>query len=207
MKAFLLLALSATLSLGNATQTNARTVEHNYILAGTTINISADENVKAVTVNINKIQNDVVNISLETAEGTVLFNEEVSKVARYSKKFNLSQLENGSYRLVVKKNLSKTIQPFELTETGVQLNENERKEIFFPVVIQKGSSVNVNCLTSNYTNMFVRIYDNTGKLVFEDANYVIFCLHKSFNLSKLPAGAYIMEVVAGDETQYTTVNL
>jgi len=207
MKTLLSIALAATLTFTNATQTLARDTENHYILSGTTINISADENVKSVTIKLNNIQKDVLNISLENTEGTVFFTESVSATAQYAKKFNLSQLEAGSYRIVIKKNASKTIQPFELTNKGVELNQSERKEKFLPSVVQKGSSVRVNCLTSNYTNIFVRIYDNVGKLVFEDANYVVFQLHKTFNLSQLPEGTYIMEVVAGDEIEYTTVKL
>ena len=207
MKNFLVFVLAIALTLVNTTQTIARSVERNYVLAGTTVKISADENVKAVTVNINNIQNDVVKVTLEGNDGTVLFTEEVSKVGRFAKKLNLSQLESGSYKLIVRKNLTKTIQPFDLTDTGVQLNENERKEKFLPAIIQRGNMVDVNCLASNYTNVYVRIYDNEGRLVFENANYVVFQVQKRYNLSNLPAGAYVVEVVAGDEIQYATINL
>ena len=207
MKTFLGLALATTLAFTNVPQTMARDVEHNYTLSGTSVKISADENVKAVTIILNNIQNDVVKVTLENNDGTILFDESVSKTAYYSKKLNLSQLETGSYRIIVRKKLDKTIQPFELTSEGVQLNESERKVKFLPFVSQKGYTVNVNCLTSNYTNIFVKIYDNTGKLVFEDANYMVFQLHKTFNLSQLAEGTYIMEVVAGDESEYTTVKL
>ena len=207
MKNFLVFVLATALTLVNTTQTIARSVERNYVLAGSTVKITADENIKALTVNINNIQNDVVKVSLEGNDGTVYYTEEVSKAARYAKKFNLTQLENGNYRLVVRKNLTRTTQPFELTETGVQLNVSERKEKFLPNIAQKGTSVDVSCLLSNYTNVFVRIYDNEGRLVFEDANYVVFQLQKRYNLAHIPTGAYVMEVVAGDETQYSALNL
>ena len=207
MKNFLVFVLAIALTFVNTTQTIARSVERNYVLAGTNVKITADENVKAVTVNINNIQNDVVKVSLEGTDGTVLFSDETSKTARYAKRLNLSQLENGSYKLVIRKNLTKTTQPFTLNDNGVQLNENERKEKFLPSIIQKGNMVDVSCLAANYTNVFVRIYDNEGRLVFENANYVVFQIQKRFNLSKLPTGAYVMEVEAGDEIQYSTLNL
>ncbi len=207
MKTLFCLAFAATLNFTNVTPTTASNVERHYTLSGTSVNISADENVKAVTITLNNIQKDAVKIILENNDGTILFVEEVSKTARYSKKLNLSQLENGSYRVIIKKNVTKTIQPFELTSKGVELNANERKDKFLPFVSQKGTAVYVNCLASNYTNMFVRIFDNTGKLVFEDANYMVFQLHKTFNLSHLAEGTYIMEVESGDETEYTTLTL
>lgn len=207
MKILVSLALAATLTLTNAIESQARTSERTYVVAGTRVDISADDNTKVITVNLNKIQKDNVEITLQSNDGTVLFSEEVSKTERYCKKLNLSQLTNGTYSLTIKKQLSKSVQPLELTTNGVILDANDRREKFIPFVIQKGASVNVNCLTSNYTNVFVKIYDNAGHVIFEDANYVVFNVHKSYNLVKLPAGVYVLEIEAGDETSYTTLSL
>ena len=49
------------------------------------------------------------------------------------------------------------------------------------------------------------IFDNEGRKVFEEKNYVVFDLHKRYDLSKLSAGAYMVEVMAGDETFYYSV--
>ena len=52
-----------------------------------------------------------------------------------------------------------------------------------------------------------KVYDSEGKLAFADKNYVVLTLHKRYDLSKLPKGTYIVEVLAGDETQNFTVTL
>jgi hypothetical protein len=107
----------------------------------------------------------------------------------------------------VTKNLSKTVQPFELTNKNIVLNEFERKEKFLPSIKVKGSMLDVNVLLGNYSNIIVKVYSNDGIVSFEDKNYVVLTLHKRFDLAKLPAGTYIVEVVAGDETQYYSINL
>ena len=62
-------------------------------------------------------------------------------------------------------------------------------------------------MLGNYSNIHVKIYDNEGRLVFEDTNYVVITLNKRFDLNKLSSGIYIVEVNAGDETQYATITL
>ncbi len=180
-----------------------RTVE----LAGSNVRISAVSNTKAVTLNVNNLQNDVLEVSLEDAQGVVLYSETAKNTNSFSKRLSLINLEAGNYILTIKKNLVKTVQPFELTETSVIISENERKEKFLPNIVQKGKKLDVNVLLGNYSNVHVLIYDNEGRVVFEETNYVVLDLHRRFDLSKLGSGIYLVEVVAGDETQYTTVSL
>lgn len=180
-----------------------RTVE----LAGSNVRISAVANTKAVTLNVNNLQNDVLEVSLEDAQGVVLYSETAKNTNSFTKRLSLINLEAGNYILTIKKNLVKTVQPFELTETSVIISENERKEKFLPNIVQKGKKLDVNVLLGNYSNVHVLIYDNEGRVVFEETNYVVLDLHKRFDLSKLGSGIYLVEIVAGDETQYTTVSL
>jgi hypothetical protein len=119
----------------------------------------------------------------------------------------LSQLESGKYRLVVTKNLVKTVQPFELTNRAVVLNELERKDKFVPMVSEKDKKLDVNVLLGNYSNVTVKIYTNEGRLVFENKNYVVLTLNKRYDLSKMNAGTYMVEILAGDETEYFTITL
>lgn len=207
MKKFLIFVMAIATTVSSITPTNARPTDRIYTLSGTIVKFSAAENAKAVTVSINGIENDVIKITLEGFNGEVFYEEAVSKTPRYLKKLMLSDLETGIYKLVVRKNFTKTIQPFELTETGVNMNASELSEKLLPVVRQNGKMVDVNYLSSSNTDVTVRIYDNEGKLVFEDTKSKVTAFSKRFDLSKLTGGVYFMEVLAGEETQYATLNL
>ena len=206
MKKFLILVLVIAASVAHINRINALPLERIVAAVGSTVKISADQNTKAVSVSITGIQGEV-KVSLESAQGEVFYEEEVFKTPRYSKKLILSQLENGAYRLVVKRNFSKTVQPFVITDNGVTMNAAELKEKLLPVVHQKGNAVDVSYLSEVAIDVSVRIYDNEGKLVFEDTKPNVTQFAKRFYLNKLFGGAYVMEVRAGDETQYTTLNL
>jgi len=176
-------------------------------LAGSSVKISAVANTKAITVNVNNLLNDVLEVSLEDADGVILYTETAKNTNSFTKRLSLVNLDAGHYVLTIKKNLVKTVQPFELTATSVIISENERKEKFLPNITQKGNKLDVNVLLGKYSNVHVLIYDNEGRLVFEETNYVVLDLHKRFDLTKLGTGTYLVEVVAGEEVQYSTLSL
>ena len=173
---------------------------------GTNVKISAISNTKTVVVSLTNVSKEEVTIALEGDEGTLITENVVGKPS-FSKRYSLVNLEAGSYRVVITKKATKTIQPFELTRTSVVLFESERKEKFLPSLSQNGTKVDVNVLLGNYSNIKVNIYDNEGRKVFDDVNYVVMLLHKRYDLAKLPKGGYVVEVIAGDETQYFPVSL
>lgn len=185
----------------------AENIDRSFTVEGTNIKITAIENAKTVMVSLNNTATSDLTISLEDASGTHYADETVKSSAHFAKKYNLSQLETGKYRFVIVKNALKTVQPFELTTTNIVLNELERKEKFLPMLVQKDNKVDVNVLLGNYSNIIVKVYDTEGKLAFTDKNYVVLTLHKRYDLSSLAKGTYVVEVLAGDETQNFTVNL
>ncbi|MDZ7881285.1 MAG: hypothetical protein U5L45_26720 [Saprospiraceae bacterium] len=189
------------------TTLTAENTERVLNVGGTNIRIMAIENSKTVMVTFSNTSEGEVTVALEDVYGARLVSDKVKSSERFAKKYNLSQLEAGNYRVAVTKNLRKTVQPFQLTSSSIVLNASERKEKFLPSIKFKGNTLDVNVLLGNYSNIIVKVYSNDGLVSFEDKNYVVLTLHKRFNLSKLPAGTYVVEVTAGDETQYYNVNL
>lgn len=206
MKKFASSILSIAFSIVSFTA-KAENTERIFNIEGTKISITAIENSKAVVVTLTNNSSGEMTIALEDVFGEKFATDKVKPNTHFAKKYNLSQLEAGKYRLVVTKNLVKTIQPFELTNRSIILNELERKEKFLPTIVQKDKKLDVNVLLGNYSNINVRIYNNEGAPVFEDKHYVVFMLNKRYDLSKVPTGTYIVEVMAGDETQFFTITL
>lgn len=201
---FFVLMLAITLI---STTIKAENGSFSYDLGGgTNVKISAIENTKTVVVSLTNVTNEEVTIALEGDYGT-LVTDNVKGKPSFTKKYNLVNVETGSYKIVVTKKATKTVQPFELTSKNVVLFESERKEKFLPSLNQNGTKIDVNVLLGNYSNIKVNIYDNEGRKVYDDINYVVILLHKRYDLSKLPNGGYVVEVIAGDETQYFPIVL
>ncbi len=186
---------------------NAENTERIFNLEGTKINITAVENSKTVIVTLNNNASSEMTVELEDVYGEKFATDKVKATTHFAKRYNLSQLEAGKYRLVVTKNAVKTIQPFELTTKTIILNELERREKFLPTISQNGKKLDVNVLLGNYSNINVKLFNNEGLLIFEDKHYVVLTLNKRYDLANVTTGTYVLEVLAGDETQYFTVTL
>ena len=182
---------------------SANVIENTFELAGTTVKISAIE--KSIVVNLGGVQKENVTIVIADAEDNVLVNETVNQTPNFSKRYNMTQMANGSYTLTVTKKTVRTVQPFEITRTGLVISELEKKEKFIPIVSLNNDKLDVNVLLGNYSNITVSIYDNEGHKVKQDKYYVVLDLHQRYNISELPKGAYVVEVMAGDETFYQTI--
>ncbi len=205
MKFRIVFSLFVALSISAISFTNASNLP--VVMSGSSVKIFAVSHSKTLMVSISNNLNDAIEIELNDANGHVLYSETTEKVNTFSKRLNLNNLDAGFYTLVVKKNLVKTIQPFELTETAIKISENERKEKYLPNIVQKGNKVDVNVLLNKISDVNVRVYDIEGRLVFEQINKDVQDLHKRFDLEKLSSGVYLVEVIAGDETQYATISL
>ena len=197
---FLVVALIATLF---SQTTFANTNERNFDLGGTTVKISSVE--KSVIVNLGSVQKEEISIAIEDAFGNTLVTENVKNNDNFVKKYNVSKLEAGQYSITITKKTLRTVQPFTVSNEGVSMSDVEKKEKFIPVLVQNGNKLDVNVLLGNYNNITIKIVDNEGRSSFEERNYVVLTLHKRFDLSKLPAGAYVAEVTAGDETFYYSI--
>ena len=203
MKKSIILAIAFTATfLANTTFANP--IENTSYLGGTTVSISSTTD-KAIIVDLGNVKGEAVTITIENADGIRVMTEQVKETAHFSKKYKVSQLENGQYKVIVAKKTLTTTQPFEITSKGILMVETEKKEKFLPVVSFKDNKVNVNVLLGNYSNITVSIYDAEAYKIMEDKHYVVLTLHKMFNVSALPKGTYMVEIMAGDEHFFQTI--
>lgn len=117
----------------------------------------------------------------------------------------MSRLGNGEYTMTVTKTTLRTTQPFKITDDGIVMTEMEKKEKFIPVVLLNNNKLDINVLLNDYSNITVNIFDNQGIRVKQEKLENTLKLHRRYNISQLPDGAYVVEVTAGDETFYHTV--
>ena len=169
---------------------------------GTNVNFSTTD--KTLKISVKNINAESVAIYLEDTEGFSLVSETVKVTPNFVKAYRLENLPNGTYHFTVKRNGSKVVQYFDITPLGITLSEKEREETLLPSLTQKGDKVFVSSFVKTGGKTSVRILNNEGGLVFEDA-YSDAILRKTFDLAKLQPGVYFFEVQTADETEYFTV--
>jgi hypothetical protein len=160
---------------------------------------------KTLKVKVDKAVDETVEISIETAAGTVVYTENVAKTAVW-KQFDLRQLENGDYRLIVENSRTKTIQPFALDFTRITIDASGRFIKQLPQIKKVGNGVDIRAYLLKKGEISVIITDNLGFSVFKETIKDV-ALAKHYNLSKLSSGIYFVEIKADDEVKYETITV
>jgi hypothetical protein len=177
---------------------SANVIENTYKVDGVEVKIAS--NAKNVIVNLGDVQNEEIKISLVDDDQNTLMTETVKDVKGFIKKYNISRLEDGSYKIIITKKTVRTVQPFSIEKGEVKMSGLDKKEKFLPTMSFNDGKLDVNVLLGNYSNIIVKLFDNEGRVVMSDKHYAEFKLNQRYDLSKLPAGTYVAEVLAGDET-------
>jgi hypothetical protein len=195
IKLFSTFALAASLFVQTLSANN---IENAYDMSGTSLKIAATT--ENVIVSLGTVEKEEITIKIVNNDGTSLINETVKNVKDFSKKYNVTRLEDGAYRLIVTKKTIRTVQPFSIKGGVVSMSALEQKEKFLPTVNFHNDKLDVNVLLGNYSNILVKIYNEDGKIVKEEKHYVVLQLNQRYDVSQLPKGSYTAEIKAGDET-------
>ncbi len=156
----------------------------------------------SVTVNLTKIKHQIVTVKILDANDNTLMNETIKNKADVIKKYNMTQLANGSYEMIITKQSSRINQPFSIKNGNVMLSETDKKETFFPVFTLKNDKLDVNAFSGHYGKITVSMLNEEGNKIFSETSDNVFLLHKRYDVSKLFHGNYKVEVLVGNEVYY-----
>jgi hypothetical protein len=154
---------------------------------------------KTFTLNLANIGKDVMRIEIRDENNAVLSLEQVQNKARYSKKFNLTQLPIGTYQLTLSNSTSKIIQPITVSKTAVLMDEKLRIENYKPYLKFSNGKLDLNALNTSDLPVVFSIRDSGDQIVFEEKIKDTQAISKRYNLSDLPVGTYSTEVRIGTE--------
>jgi hypothetical protein len=183
---------------------SANVIENTYNVDGVEVKIAS--NAQNVIVNLGDVQNEEIKITLVDDDQNILLTETVKDVKSFTKRYNVSRLDDGGYKMIITKKTVRTVQPFSIEKGIVKMSNMDKKEKFLPTLSFNDGKLDVNVLLGNYSNIIVKLFDNEGREVMTDNHYAEFKLNKRYDLVKLPTGVYVAQVMAGDETfSYTVV--
>lgn len=153
-------------------------------------------------VSIQEVQDDT-ELHLIGANQETIYMESVNEHQRtYSKSFDLTNLDGGSYTLVVRIGNREIRQPFALREQQVALDSKKRYEVFLPQVKVTEQTVELNLLNRQVATVRVAILNVEGELVYEDTIPNVINVERRYNLEHLQRGAYTLVVRTPERVFY-----
>ena len=162
---------------------------------------------KVLSVKITDAESTEATITIENTEGVEVFTESLAGKAASFRKYNLQKLAVGEYKLIVKRKRSKLIQPFSVNVDNIDVKMATRETLYTPTAVLKDKKLDVSAVSFGKAGISLTIMNNLGTVVFEEKNNTE-VLQKRYDLSKLPYGAYIVEVVTyGNETEYFPISI
>jgi hypothetical protein len=200
-KMFLTMLLAAFLFGSSAFANTPNIVDEDAI---TKVEVKGSVDNKLLIVALSNLQNEKVSVSILDEAEHVLYTETASDVKSFTKKFNLWKLEVGTYTLKIVQNKFKTIQPFDVTSKNVVVNEGLKKMNFEPIFKFKENKLEV-LVPLSENAVSVSILDKFGTIVFEEKNDNTPTFRKKYDLSNLPKGAYLVEVIFDGESFYYNI--
>ncbi len=172
-------------------------------LGGTRVEIVSVDKQKSFILNLTQLGADAIRVTLENADGEILTTEKVQGTDVFRKKFNLSNLAEGTYYLTLTKRNMRTIQPVVVTANAAEVLETAAPTRFAPTFnMTADHKIDVNAMFNGYVPTQVQIFDASDAVVYDKTIKDVFTLHERFNVSALPAGAYTMEISTPTDSYY-----
>ena len=160
---------------------------------------------KKLVVDISDLYGDHASCMIKDQEGTIVFAEKLAESDQVIKKYDLSQLKQGLYELILEDAMSVEIVKFELTDTKINYVDKART-VYKPTIIKKADDlVYLNQLalnkkvkiavTKNGEDFFTKTYEGESSI------------SKKIDFSTAEKGDYVIKVSILGETFYNTVSI
>ncbi len=138
------------------------------------------------------------------AEGTLLL-EEKTEGTKFAKVFNLENLPNGSYKVIITTERKEIIQPISLNDNSLAINTATREEYFAPFIRVREDAIDVMWLNNRLSDVTVAILDEQGAIVYEENIENVLKVEKRYKTSDLNKGNYTVRVTTPRKDYYHAV--
>ncbi len=144
-------------------------------------------------------------IKLTDEDSQTIYFENISDTD-YAKKFNMKDLQVGTYYLTIENARSYVVYTLDLSDSNVKITnkeENKTKFIFRKV----GDKVYVNLFNGDQQKVDIEILDNQGNVVSKESTKDELNVGKVFNFEKAVKGKYIIRVNDGEDIYYKNITI
>ncbi len=163
------------------------------------LNVLANANTKSLVFKLDPSSKET-SVKFFDFNGNMMYSEAISGKFSYTKKFDLKDLENGSYFLKVDNELREIVYTLEVDATAVKIIG--KKENAKPVFKTVDGMVFLNLLNLNAKKVEIKIYDSSNRMVFEEVVSDELKIEKAFNFKNAFKDSYTVMVKDSNNIYY-----
>ncbi|PQJ32531.1 hypothetical protein BST92_11605 [Nonlabens arenilitoris] len=155
------------------------------------------------TVKFNNVKKGQL-LTIKDATEVTLYSETIQLNGNYKQQFDLTTLENGTYRIELNKDSQVLIQQFNVNNGIVSFST---ENVFYkPVAVQKNNQILISQLVSSDEVLDVQIYYNDN-LIHEDEISDAAVLSRIYQLSSDKKGEYFIVMKSAGKTFYKSITI
>ena len=132
----------------------------------------------------------------------IIFSEKIATTS-YTKKFDLNELENGSYYIELDDSLRTLVYPISVENKEVKILK--RIENTKPVFRKKGSMLFLNLLNLDGEDVQIKVFDSDNRTLFSEVIKNESIVTKAFNFETAHEDRYTVVVKDGENTYYEDI--
>lgn len=158
-----------------------------------------------VRLNLTNLKNERPQLSIIDAEENILYSESIRKTVAFTKAYDFSTLENGTY--TIKLELDDRIVYQEAIVEGKTLTlanfEATAKPIF--KVFKNAFDVYISGIVN--ADVSIEIMDDAGETVHEKFDESVNGVYRQYVMKNLPSGEYLVKVTIDERVHYKSISL
>ena len=159
---------------------------------------------KRLVLKLNK-QTESSTLTLTDTEKHQIFTENIKEDEDYTKKFDLSKLDEGLYFLKME-SLTRTVE-FTISVEDSEVNVIARDEITKPFFRKNGDVLYLNYLNQKLSPVVINVVDSSNRVVFTQKFDKELVVGKVFNFTNAVKDEYTVSVSEGTKTYYETISV
>jgi len=159
---------------------------------------------KRLVLKLNK-QTESSTLTLTDTDKHQIFMENIKEDEDYTKKFDLSKLEEGLYFLKME-SLTRTVE-FTISVEDSEVNVIARNEKTKPFFRKNGDVLYLNYLNQKLSPVVVNVVDSANRVVFTQKFDKELVVGKVFNFTNAVKDEYTISVSEGTKTYYETISV
>lgn len=171
-----------------------------------TVNVIPGFNERAL-VSIASGNSDKLMVEVKNSSGTVVYFRSIKTQGTvYSKMYDFSNLEDGSYSFKVTLGGESEVNTLNINDGRAQITKTP--EELAPYFSLKGEMLKLSYLNFNQKGLILKVYDNfTNDLLYEESIAPDFVVNKAWDFSKLMVGKYTAVLETNDNSYTCNINL
>ncbi|MEM1121264.1 MAG: hypothetical protein AAGJ18_12505 [Bacteroidota bacterium] len=156
------------------------------------------EYTRAFALTLADMQHEPHTIQIKDNNDFVFLKDQVVGEISFGKMYNLENLPKGEYMLIIENGQKIIRQPILTNDRFLNIEVNQQKTIYKPVVVYKEDHLDVNMLHFGKSKVYFQIRTDQGEVVHNTSFRAHGSVNKRVKINDLPRGKYQLDIQTSD---------